>query len=463
MKIRTKLTLLFFFIVILVITIFSMAVYFFSDNYREQDFHRRLKNRAMNITKVLTTVKEVDAELLKRMERNNPASLPNQFVTIFNANGQELYQSEGESPISIDPDFFNRIKKQREIWFTDHGFDVLGFLHHEQQEEFIVVAMAQDVYGNDALLNLRNILLTAFIVSTLVFSILGWVYTGRVLDPISGIVKEVSTITELNLNRRLDVGNHKDELSKLAQTFNILLKRLQGVFLSQKYFIANASHEIKTPVTIMTGEIEVALLQDRTNEYYQAVLRNVLSGLKKLTGLSNQLLMLAQASSDTPEKNFTWIRIDDIFWDIKSELQKIYPHCTLEILFDLDVNTDALLIEGDENLLKVAVRNLMENGCKYSRDHRVTVHLNSKESGYLTAIFINLGTIAGENLDKIFDPFFRGKNANHAQGFGIGLSLVYWIVKSHQGSISVQSDDEYTQFNLKLPVKAQTQVDVIRK
>lgn len=453
MKIRTKLTISFFTIVIGVVTALSVAIYFFSANYREQDFHRRLKNRAINISNVLTTVKEVNVDLLKRLEQNNPASLPNQFVFIYNEAGQEVYRSEGKCPIDIDPVLIAQIKTEKEIGYTDHGFEVLGFLDHEQDSELTVVAMAEDVYGNDALRNLRNILISAFFISIILFSFIGWIYAARVLRPISVIVEEVNAITELNLSKRLDEGNHKDELSKLSQAFNTLLKRLERVFLSQKYFIVNASHEIKTPITVMTGEIDVALLQGRTAEYYQDILRSVLLGLKKMNALSNQLLLLAQTSSDTPDKNFMSLRIDDIFWDVKAAMQKVYPTCVIEILFDLNVDHQELVMEGDEHLLKVAIQNLMENGCKYSRDHRITIHLNSKEQGYITALFINLGTIPSEHLDKVFDPFFRGKNTKHEQGFGIGLSLVYWIAKFHHGSIIVQSKDDYTQFSLKLPVK----------
>jgi len=452
MKIRTKLTLLFFLIVILVITALSISIYFFSADYREQDFHRRLKNRAINITKVLTTVKEVDAGLLKRMEQNNPASLANQYVTIYDSLGQLLYQSEGESPISIEENFVSRIELGKEIWYNDHGFEVLGFIDLEQNKKFTVVALAEDIYGKDALRNLRNILFIAFFISIIIFWFLGWFYTGRVLSPITGIVNEVGTITELNLNQRLDEGNHKDELSKLSQAFNTLLKRLEGVFLSQKYFIANASHEMRTPITVMTGQIEVALIQDRTKEYYQHSLRMVLGGLKKLNGLTNQLLMLAQTSSGTPETNFTLLRIDDIFWDIKADVLKAYPHCEIEILFDPDVDHDVLLTRGDEPLLKVAVHNLMENGCKYSKDHRLIIHLTSQKKGHISAVFTNVGTIAADNIDKIFDPFFRAKDAKTTQGFGLGLSLVYWIAKLHHGSIRVHSDAELIQFSLKLPV-----------
>jgi signal transduction histidine kinase len=452
MKIRAKLTLIFFGIVILVLTGISLSIYFFSANHKEQDFHRRLKNRAINVANILLEVKEVDADLLKRLEQNNPASLPNQYVIIYDKDLRMVYQSDIALPISIDSTFIERINQEKEVWVTEHMFEVIGFRLEAHGEQFIVIAAASDVFGNDALNNLRNILIIIFLISLVLVSVLGWFYAGRVLSPINRIVTEVSTITELNLTQRLDEGNNKDELSKLAQAFNQLLKRLQGVFHSQRFFIANASHEIKTPITAMTGVIEVTLMQDRTIDYYQNILRGTLHNLNRLNKLSSQLLLLAQTSSEPQEKNFRLLRIDDIFWDIKSELQKAHPEYKIDVLFDLEVDHLAFQLAGDEQLLKIAIQNLMENGCKYSPEHRVSIHLHSRETGFMTASFENVGSIEREHRDKIFEPFFRGRTSRNQEGFGIGLSLVYWIAKLHAGSITVEVDSGNVKFVLRLPL-----------
>ena len=452
MNIRAKLTLTFFGLVILVLTGISLSIYFFSANYQELDFHRRLKNRAINVAKVLLEVKEVNADLLKRLEQNNPASLPNQYVIIYNNKLQTVYQSDIAQPITIDTTFIRKINKEKEVWLKEHMFEVVGFKLEEHGEDFIVVGAASDVFGNDALNNLRNILIIIFLISLVLVSVLGWFYAGRILNPINRIVSEVSTITELNLTQRLDEGNNTDELSKLAQAFNELLKRLQGVFHSQRFFIANASHEIKTPITAMTGVIEVALMQERTNDYYLGILRSTLNNLNRLNRLSGQLLLLAQTSSESQEKDFSILRIDDIFWEVKSGLQKVHPEYKIDVLFDLDVDHRVFQLSGDEQLLKIAVQNLMDNGCKYSPEHQVSIHLHSREAGFMTASFENAGRIERENRDKIFEPFFRGRMSRSQEGFGIGLSLVYWIVKLHGGSIKLDADSGNIKFVLKLPL-----------
>lgn len=455
MNIRAKLTLTFFFMVIVVLTAISVSIFYFSSDYREVDFTRRLRNRAINIARVLIQVKEVNAEILKRMERNNPASLTNQYIIIYDLNNIELYRSEGDRPVGIDNQLLKRIKKQKEIKFSYQDYEVLGFLFKENNEQFTIIAAATDVFGMDALRNLRNVLVITFAISLVLVSFLGWLYAGNVLSPISKIVKEVSSITEANLNQRLSEGNQKDELSKLAQTFNRMLGRLQSAFSSQKNFIANASHEIKTPITVMSAEIEVTLLHDRDKEHYRQVLKSILNGLKNLNRLSSQLLLLAQTSADQPEMNFNLVRIDDILWEMKEELLKIHPEYIIDIQFDININDESLLISGDEQLLKVAILNLLDNGCKYSTDQRVVVNLNSDNPRHIAAEFINNGQgIDPENVNKVFEPFYRGKNNKMVKGFGIGLSLVNRILKLHNGSISVGSvPRKQTKFTVILPTR----------
>jgi signal transduction histidine kinase len=452
MNIRTKLTVTFFVIVIVVLTMISFSIYFFSEDYRKVDFIRRLKNRAINTAKILTEVKEVNADLLKRMERNNPASLPNQFIAIYSNDGAVLYASDTPVPFNIDSSILEKIRTGPELQYREGRYEVVGFVLKDSN--FTVIAAAVDVYGVEALDNLRDVLLITFVVSVFIVGVLGWFFSGRVLAPISKIVDQVSTISEVNLDDRLDEGNNVDELSRLSQTFNRMLERLQAAFASQKNFIANASHEIKTPLTVMRTEIEVSLLQVRDSNYYVNVLQSILEGIAGLNRLSTQLLQLAQASADYPDKNFKPFRIDDILWEVKDELTRAYPDYVIEIDFDLNLDTHSLVVEGDEQLIKVALFNLMHNGCKFSDNHRLLVKLETDQM-VLTLRFVNSGRgIDPSEMNRIFEPFYRNKAFQKIKGSGIGLSLVNRITQLHKGTIRVESiPDHVTEFQLKLPLK----------
>ena len=361
MKIRTKLALNFFILVILVVSVVSFFIYFFSANYRQVDFYRRLRNRATNTAVVLIEIKQIDADLLKRMEQENPANLPNQFVKIYDENKRELYSSDVDNIIPFDNSFLEKVREEGEISLSKKGYEVLGFYFEGRNQNLLIVAGARDVYGLDALRNLRNIILITFSISLVLVSIFGWIFSGRVLKPISKIIKEVDSITAASLDQRLNEGNRKDELSKLAQTFNRMLSRIEAAFLAQKNFIANASHELKTPFTVMAGQIEVTLLQNRDNEYYIKILRSILDGIRRFNKLSTQLLLMAQTSAELPQKRFSVLRVDDFLWEAKQELEVMHKDYIIEILFDLHLTEDLLTIKGDELLLKVLIINLMDN------------------------------------------------------------------------------------------------------
>ena len=454
MKIRTKLAIIFFVLVVFVVSMISISIYLSSASYRQEDFYRRLKNRAMNTALMLVQVKEIDANLLKRIERENPASLPMQFVIIYDSTGVELYSSDTERVMSYDSLLLQKVRRQGQVQLVQNGHEVLAFHFKERNQNLLIVAGAKDVYGIDALKNLGSIILITFTVSLVIVSLLGWIFSGRVLGPISKIVDEVDSITAANLSRRLNEGNGKDELSKLAQTFNRMLSRLEAAFLAQKNFIANASHELKTPFTVMAGEIEVTLLHSRDNQYYLKILRSVLEGIKRFNKLSTQLLLLAQTSADLPQKRFNPVRIDDCLWEAKKELGRLHPEYKIEILFDLKLTHDSLIINGDEELIKVLLINLMDNACKYSNESSVRITLTSISDKMISVEFLNTGNGIDESeFDKIFEPFYRGKLDKKISGFGVGLSLAAKIASLHEGKISVASSPgAETKFTITLPI-----------
>lgn len=452
MKIRTRLSLTFFAIVVLVLIVSSASIYLFAESDRKTDFYRRLKNRAVNTARVITEVKEVNADLQRRLERDNPASLPDQYIVILDSAGKEIYRSTGVVTIEIDSGILRDIRNRKEIHYTKGNRESIGFISKGSTGTYIILATAFDQFGHQSMDNLRGILLITFVAGIALVSMLSWFYSGRVLQPISRIITDVGTISETNLNLRLDEGNQKDELAQLASTFNDMLSRLQGSFISQKSFIANASHEIKTPITIMSGEIEVALLQDRDKGYYTKILKSTLEGLKRLNTLSTQLLLLAESSSQDSKRKFTSFRLDDILWESKDMLSKAYPHYQVDINFSLGINTDAFNMTGDEHLVQAALLNLIDNGCKYSQDNHVIIDVETDAAGWLEMTFTNSGIIIREELQKIFSPFYRSAINKHERGFGIGLSLVANVVKLHNGELSVVSESGRTEFKMKLPI-----------
>jgi signal transduction histidine kinase len=454
MQIRTKLTWQFIMIVAIILLMASMAIYFFSTGHRKEDFYDRLRSKASNTAMLLIEFEEVNLDLLKKIEADNPVNLPKEKIVIYDYRNQVIYSTDDNNTFQISIDLLDEIRLKEQVRLRQDEYELLGFLFTGKYDRFAVIIGAVDIFGWRKMENLRNILMIVISISLILLLISGWFYAGKALSPISKVVSQVDEISVASLNKRLDEGNQKDEISRLAGTFNKMLDRLETAFKSQKQFINNASHELRTPLTAITGQLEVLLMSERPAEEYKKVIKSVLEDMRSLNNISNRLLLLAQASSKLTDLNVTPCRIDEIIWQCRDYLIKRHGNYQIDVVLDESIDDESkLTLSGDENLLKTVVINMMENGCKYSADQKVLVNLTSEPES-LVISFSDQGIgIPKEDIDHIFEPFRRGHNALGIKGHGIGLSLAERIVLLHQGKITIESElNKGTTFTLHFPV-----------
>ena len=286
MQIRKKLTLQFIIIVALILALSLLAIYFFSADYRRDDFYNRLLNKGTNSAKLLIEVEEIDAGLLRRIDQDNPMSLPKEIIAIYNYKNELLYGSDNDELLHIHQELLDCIRLEQEIRYRQGNHEILGFLYADKFDRFVVIIGAVDIYGLKKLHNLQTVIFLVFAISILVVFVSGSIYAAKALKPISRVVEQVNNITITSLNLKVDEGNGKDEIALLAATFNKMLSRLEAAFKIQKNFIANASHELRTPLTAITGQLEVALIKQRTPAAYQEILLSVLDDIKRLIEVS---------------------------------------------------------------------------------------------------------------------------------------------------------------------------------
>lgn len=440
MDIRKKLTLLFVVIVALILLLSSLSIYYFSANYRQEDFYLRLKSKGQNAAKLLIEVEEIDARLLQKIERDNPQNLTDEKLVIFNYQNETLYGSEGWEGLAVTPVLLDEIRLEGEVKFKSEMGEVLGFMFIDTYDRFVVVVAARDVYGLRKISNLRLILILVFIGGILIATLLGWVYAGRALKPISKVVSAVEKIGIHSLDQRIYEGETHDEIAKLAHTFNKMLSRLEKAFVMQKNFISNASHELRTPLTAIGGQLEVMLMKERSPEAYRQTLASVYDDIRGLGNTANRLLLLAQADSELAKKDFSNVRIDEVLWIARAEVLKRDQRYLIDVNLNPEIKDEhQLTVEGNAQLLKTAIINLMDNGCKYSSNHTVVLSVFAEEQQLIMQFKDSGIGIPAEDVKRIFEPFHRAPNAITYKGHGIGLSLVSSIAELHQGSVSVQS------------------------
>ena len=199
--------------------------------------------------------------LLMKIESNNPLSLPNEKIIIYDYNDNVVYNTDNDQLLTISSELLAEVRLKEEVRLKQKSYEIVGLFYTGKFDRYVVFAAATDIYGLGKLKRLRVILIIVFIISLFIVYISGKIFVSRALTPISNIMKQVSAIGVSNLDARISEGNGKDELSQLAQTFNNMLERLETAFKTQKYFIANASHELRTPLTVITGHLEVILMK----------------------------------------------------------------------------------------------------------------------------------------------------------------------------------------------------------
>ncbi|PKP20718.1 MAG: two-component sensor histidine kinase [Bacteroidetes bacterium HGW-Bacteroidetes-21] len=453
MKIRNKITFRFTVLVFAVISLFSINIFFFSAQYRHEQFYSRLTDRAITTATLLIDVQEVDSVLLKIIDKNTIV-LPNEKVEVYNSKGEKIYCSNENDFSCISKSLLLKIKREKEVRFDGGKIELLGLNYKTSAGEFIIVASAYDKYGKNKINHLRTILIIGLIVSALLTMVIGWFFSGSVMKPILRVISQVGKINDRNLNIRVDEGKGQDEISHLAYTFNKMLDRLQKAFDIQKSFVSSASHELRTPLTSITGQIQVTLLKERTKDEYSKILQSIDEDIKHLNQLTNGLLELTYLSMDAQTIRFEKIRIDELLWSVRSEYLTQKPGN--EVLLDFNIFPDhesKLMILGNDYLLKIAIKNLIDNGCKFSDNHSIRIKFNYTENSIILHFNNNGIPIPEKDMENIFLSFFRSSNSATISGHGLGLSLVKRIIEMHNGTIHVTSNsEEGTSFSVTLPI-----------
>lgn len=441
MKIRVKLTIQFACIVSLVLIFFSCTIYYLSSIYREREFFFRLKDKAITTARLFSKdVKEVGPDLLRIIERNSSDTLANEKIFVFSADNRLLFKTNENSEMKLSNELKTQVFKDREVFKETETNETTAILFKGTQDTYIVVATAYDKFGRNKLSFLKYILILGVLITIIIIVVLGFLYSKQALRPISAMLTEVDDITANNLGVKINEGNRTDEIAQLAIRFNDMLQRLELAFRMQRDFVLNASHELRTPLTLLTSQLEVSLMDKKLPGETRDLLGKFLSDVKNLNLLSNGLLDLTQADQDASEIKFARLRIDELIGQARAETIKRNERYKVFVTFrEIPDDENELVIMGNDSLLKSALVNVMENGCKYSSAHEVLVTVISAVNGVIIEVADNGIGIAEADLEKIFEPFFRSECAKAIPGYGIGLALTNKIIKLHDGDIKMIS------------------------
>jgi heavy metal sensor kinase len=331
-----------------------------------------------------------------------------------------------------------------------------------------VASSLEDV--EDALNTLLLILIIAVPLALLVASLGGQFLANKALKPVDHITQTARMITSQNLNQRINPPKVKDEISRLVETLNEMISRLDRSFRQVKQFSTDASHELKTPLTILKGEVEVALRKERVPHEYEQVLKSNLEEINRMSQIVEDLLLLSRADSGEIRLNKEDMNLNEILSEVVAHVNVLAQSKNLRI--ETSNHHEEIHIFGDPLRIRALFLNLIENGIKYT-EQGGSIHIlltkdtlvqDGKQSGraqgeqgeFVKIIVSDTGIgIAKEDQERIFDRFFRVDKARSREqgGSGLGLSICKWIVEAHRGKIEVESElGKGSSFIIKLPI-----------
>jgi two-component system OmpR family sensor kinase len=307
---------------------------------------------------------------------------------------------------------------------------------------------------------LSIVLIGLAIISMAMAAIAGWLITGQALMPLALATQVAMRITRADdLSRRIPLnGNESEEVAQLILTFNETLSRLEGLFTSQRRFVADVSHELRTPLTVIKGEIS---LMRRMGQVDEESLTNVEGEVDRLTRMVGDLLILAQAESGRLPLDIRPVELDTIMLEVFHQMRTLAGEKIQLSIGDID----QVLVSGDRDRLKQVLVNLVGNAIQYTpAGGRVTLSLEQSNGQARLTVSDTGPGIPSQDVPHIFERFYRGERSRRrtpgaqSSGFGLGLSIAYWIVRNHNGSIEVTSrEGQGTTFCVWLPLQASSQ------
>ncbi|PRQ83561.1 two-component sensor histidine kinase [Elizabethkingia anophelis] len=381
--------------------------------------------------------------------------ISNYIVSIYNQDNNICYGSPIHDS-NITAYNLNQVRKNDYISFTSGRFLYYGIYYPDNQGDFVVIAKISDYEFKSLIYRVLIITVIAIIICLFGIYLLSSYLSKIIYKPISQVVKAVNNSSYNNIaNAITNIQSKDDEIGELITSYNKLLTRISENIIIQQNFINYISHEFKTPLMSISGNLEVFSLRDRTPEEYNKVVKDVLGDVYKIEDILNNLLLASGLSRNQYKNKDFSLRIDEIIWNIYSGLALKVSKLNSQIKIDIQVvDSNLLSVSGNETLLYLALYNMIENAVKYAPSSVIKITL-TQENYALKIIIEDKGIgMSSKDLERIFDTFHRGTNVKEIQGSGIGMSLVKNILEYHHIEIIIKSVlNEGTRISLYFPHK----------
>lgn len=405
------------------------------------------KNAEKSIYKVLEKNAYISALFYLEEDELNFAEFEKirmQFQELVSNSSFQIYNSEDEIAYgvhftNISSEMLNKIRKQSSLSFSTDEYFCHGIFYEDNQGDFVIVATEKKDILQEQMNLLLWILVASFFIGLVTIVIFSTWMSHIAYRPFSHVIKQVKKISTNNLTTPIESPNTRDELQNLTDTFNDLLLKISDTFIIQKNFVSYVSHEFKTPLASMQGNLEVFSLKDRSPEEYKELSGKLIRQITELEEILNTLLVISDLSKNADISIQT--RIDELLWEIVEKIHFRYSKSKVQVDIHIDPQDENLMyISKDRTQILMALYNLIENAVKYSLGKLVDIQLY-KENGQLHVSITDNGIgIPEDQLNNISKPFYRAENTNKIQGSGLGLSIALRILEKNGIVYKIESE-----------------------
>jgi two-component system, OmpR family, sensor kinase len=441
-----------------VLAAFAVAIYLYFSRGLLNTIDASLRNHAERIAQAVGHPSAIE-------EPGNTGGLilAPQFVSVLNRNGEvtdQITDAEGHEVPVIRP-ALERATKEWQPQFdeaslspTEHVRIITWPARDEEGETFFVVVgqSLRDIQPVERQLVL--LLVVANPLALLLASLGGLWLANKALSPVDRLTRAAERIGRGNLSERVEEHRSQDEIGRLAATFNQMIGRLEQAFERERRFTADASHELKTPLAVLRGDIEVALRRERAPEEYQRVLQSSLEEIARLTKLTEDLLTLARSDAGESVLDLEQVQVDQLASEARAYIAPLADSAGVALTYDAPASP--VIIEGDQKRLRQLLVNLLDNAIKYTpAGGSVSLSLSVKDSTAVIEVTDTGRGIPASALPHVFERFYRQTDPRDSRvtGFGLGLAISKWIVDAHGGSIEADSaEGRGSSFTIRLPL-----------
>ena len=463
-SVRGRLTLWYVSALALILVLFGIAVYVMLS----RALHRRVDQALastidISITSLTHDTQEGQSPQSAAQSTAAELSHPQQSMMIFDDRGQLLATHPGEEELQIqlperptipDADVYLYTVSNGTATRQNHRLAVRRVTIPPAGTPYIIVASQPLKPVEDELESLREILYFAAPLVLLVAGFGGWFLARQGLAPVAAMARSARQIGAGSLDQQLPVVNPRDELGQLATTFNDLLGRLNAAFQEQRRFMADASHELRNPLSVMSTAAGVTLKKEhRTEEEYREALQIVAEQTRRLSHIVNDMFMLARADSGQYPLRKRTLYLNDLLEEVAraGAVLAADRNATVEV-----TNFPEAAFHGDQDLLRQMLLNLVDNAVKVTpASGAVKLGLDRRDGEYLLSVVDAGPGIPAEARQHIFERFYRADRTRTKieDGAGLGLAIARWIARAHDGDIELDdSGVGGTKFIVRLPI-----------